>query len=68
MKYIKLADTVKTQYPQYLQWGLGEFLLHLKEKGDLYYLHFLNKYGDKRFSCFYINNKRYTEKKDFMPT
>lgn len=62
-RYKKLNEQVIREYTQYLNWGLGEFLLYLKSNGDNFYLKFLNKYGDQRYSWFYIKDEQYLNKK-----
>ena len=62
-RYRRLADEVKRAYGQYLDWKLGEFLLHLKSQEDDFYLRFLNKYGDKKYSRFYIEDELYWPQK-----
>lgn len=62
-RYRRLVDEVKQVYGQYLDWKLGEFLLHLKAQKDDFYLRFLNKYGDQKYSRFYIEDESYWPKK-----
>lgn len=62
-KYAKLYSQVEMQYSEYLPWELGKYLLKLKLNGDKFYLKFLNKYGDLRYSQFYINDEHYLNKK-----
>ena len=54
-KYAKFRTTVGRQYQCYLDKPLGEFLLILKNLGDLFYKRFLNPYGDEIFCRFFIN-------------
>jgi len=58
-RYKKYEARVVANYPEYLEWRLGEFLLHLKLNGDNFYLEFLNKYGDKRYCRFRIEDDRF---------
>jgi hypothetical protein len=62
-RYQKFRKQVEIKYPSYLNWGLGSFLLELKSKGDEYYLKFLNKHGDLKYSTFYIKDLRFIGKK-----
>ena len=56
-RYNHLADRVNEKYIQGLNTNLGEFLLKLKDNGDVFYKEFLNKYGDLEYSTFYLANK-----------
>lgn len=51
------------RYPSFLGENLGAFLLSLKLNSDSFYLEFLNKYGDKFYSTFFITDERYLNKK-----
>ncbi len=62
-RYKKFEDEVKRKYAQYLDWKLGEFLFKLKSQKNDFYLRFLNKYGDKKYSKFYIDGEQYSDKK-----
>jgi hypothetical protein len=53
-RYSNLSKEVHNRYPHSLNKKLGEFLSELKNKGDDFYLRFLNKYGDKVFCDFTI--------------
>ncbi|GIP52917.1 hypothetical protein [Paenibacillus vini] len=57
-RYTKHKDTIMSSYSDYLNLGLGRFLLELKSSGDLYYKEFLNKNGDKTYSEFYIDDNQ----------
>lgn len=56
-RYNKFKNTIESNYPNYLDVGLGSFLSMLKEDGDLFYREMLNKNGDKTYSTFYISDK-----------
>jgi len=58
-RYKKYEAVVVANYLEYLEWPLGKFLLHLKSSGDNFYLKFLNKYGDKRYCQFCIEDERF---------
>jgi hypothetical protein len=52
----KIADSLKQKYNSYLHLPLGQFLIQLKNEGNLDYKLFLNKYGDNLFCNFSISN------------
>lgn len=56
-RYKHLTDRVNEKYTQDLNTNLGEFLLKLKDNGDVFYKEFLNKYGDLEYSAFYLANR-----------
>lgn len=56
-KYSKLLPAVKSKYPDFLTYSIGEFLNTLKEADDIYYLNFLNPYGDKKYCKFKITDE-----------
>ena len=58
-RYSKFRPKVERDYSQYKDWSLGKFLLQLKLQGDKFYLQFLNKYGDLRYSTFWIDVEAY---------
>lgn len=62
-RYSKLKEKVYLSYFEYLDWGLGHFLFHLKLLNDNFYLNFLNKNGDQTYSIFYIDDERYLNEK-----
>ena len=62
-RYIKLKDRIIRQYSSFLDWPLGEFVMHLKQNDDAFYRCFLNKYGDSTFCRFAITDDRYLNKK-----
>jgi len=55
-RYKKLQTIVSKQYSRFLDHGLGEFLLKLKENKDDNYMLFLNNYGDLEYSMFFIDD------------
>lgn len=55
-KYSRLKTLLTDKYKNHLDKKLGEFLKHLKETNDKNYLCFLNKYGDKKFCEFKIED------------
>lgn len=62
-RYSKLKEKVYLSYFDYLGWGLGHFLVHLKLLNDDFYLDFLNKNGDQTYSIFNIDDERYLNEK-----
>lgn len=62
-KYAKFKKEFIREYAEYLNWELGKFLFHLKTNADRFYLKFLNKYGDRKYSYFYIDDKKYLNRK-----
>lgn len=57
-RYVHLATQVQEQYAYLLDEPIGEFLLRLKTNGDLFYLQFLNRHGDKIYCSFSIDEFR----------
>jgi len=57
-RYSALSEETLRRYPQQLDTPLGEFLITLKQNEDYFYLKFLNKYGDKTYVKFWIDDKR----------
>lgn len=55
-RYAKLKTAVLERYEDYLDCPLGTFLLEIKNLGDPFYRHFLNKYGDLEYSKFAISD------------
>lgn len=51
------------QFGEFLDVPLGEFLSHLKQRGNVFYKRFLNKHGDQRFSIFAIDDPAVLGKK-----
>jgi len=56
-RYKSLSNQVMQDYSEYLDTNLGDFLIHLKNKGDDFYKKFLNSYGDLEYSTFYLQDK-----------
>ncbi len=54
-KYSCLSPEVQRRYGNSLFQPLGKFLLQLKTGGDVFYLRFLNKYGDMSYCDFAIS-------------
>ena len=52
----KIAQQQKDKYLNYHQMELGKFLLNLKELGDEDYKLYLNKYGDRKYCNYRIDN------------
>lgn len=52
----KIAKAQKDKYYDYHQMELGKFLLNLKEMGNEDYNLYLNKYGDRKFCNYKIDN------------
>ena len=59
-KYQNLSKKVSIFYSESLDEKLGVFLLKLKENNDMFYLKFLNPYGDKKYCNFKVerNNQQ----------
>jgi len=51
----EITQQQKDKYSEYLNLSLGEFLLGLKETNNDDYRLYLNKYGDKKFCNYHIN-------------
>jgi hypothetical protein len=62
-RYKCLKNIILNNYSKYMNCELGEFLKLLKEKKDNTYLKFLNPYGDKTYSKFWINDTNVLDKK-----
>ncbi|MDR1128154.1 MAG: hypothetical protein LBL20_02490 [Treponema sp.] len=62
-KYRCFETEARNHYSNFLNKELGLFLKQLKDKGDLFYKRFLNKYGDSVYSQFYINDTSLLEKR-----
>jgi hypothetical protein len=62
-KYRHLEAEVRNHYSDSLNEQLGLFLKQLKDKGDIFYKRFLNKYGDSTYSRFYISDTSLLAKK-----
>lgn len=62
-RYQHLEIEVRNHYSDSLNKQLGLFLKQLKNKGDLFYKQFLNKYGDSTYSRFYISDTSLLTKK-----
>lgn len=62
-RYLKFKSDVQSLYKNYLDMPIGEFLLMLKSKSDMYYTNFLNRNGDMEFCDFQIVSKEYLFKK-----
>jgi hypothetical protein len=56
IRYQKLGNLIYNNYSEFFDWSLGKFLLMLKNKNDLNYKLFLNKYGDLTYSHFWIDD------------
>jgi hypothetical protein len=54
--YMHLSSVVQMKYPHALNQKLGTFLYSLKLSSDLFYLRFLNKYGDETYCVFTIQS------------
>jgi hypothetical protein len=55
-KYSRLKTLLSDKYRAHLNLKLGDFLKLLKQRNDNNYLCFLNKYGDKKFCKFKMND------------
>jgi hypothetical protein len=51
-RYSFLKEVAEEKYNNYLDYGLGVFLLELKNRQDEFYKKFLNKYGDEIYIKF----------------
>lgn len=56
-RYQKFSNEVISNYSDFLDWNLGDFLLHLKSNNDGFDKSFLNKYGDQSYCIFYIDDE-----------
>ena len=55
-RYLRLKAEITSRYHTSLNMPLGEFLLERKLSGDSVYKKFLNRYGDLRYSKFFITD------------
>lgn len=55
-RYSRFKNLMYSDYSEFLELNLGDFLRLLKEKNDTNYLKFLNKYGDKKYCEFIIDS------------
>ena len=62
-RYAKLKESTLANYRNALNQPLGEFLLSLKDSGDEYYKRFLNKYGDLKYSKFFLADSTFYDLK-----
>ena len=62
-KYLKYKQIIDLQYSGYKHFPLGEFLIYLKKRNDLFYMNFLNKYGDGKFCNFTLTDKNLKTRK-----
>src|SRR5687768_2053795 len=62
-RYVKLADVIVRQFPNGMAEPLGDFLLKLKQSGDLMYTRFLNPYGDGVYCRFRMERGPFSVKK-----
>jgi hypothetical protein len=62
-RYKHLAPIITKKYSKFLNDKLGIFLQYLKEKKDLLYNKFLNKYGDQGYSNFLISDSKILNQK-----
>ena len=58
-KYRKFSIMINNTFNEYLNVGLGSFLLELKNNGQIFYQEFLNKHGDKKYCKFSVENNSY---------
>jgi len=52
--YADIRDTVMDRYARYLSMKIGLVLSQLKARHDMFYLEFLNRWGDERYGTFMI--------------
>ena len=62
-RYAILKLKAENRYSESLDKPLGTFLLELKKGGDSFYTHFLNKYGDLKYSKFVISDSTFLDSK-----
>jgi hypothetical protein len=62
-RYKHLWPIVRDRYPESLNRKLGEFLKASKQTGDLFYLRFLNRYGDETYCKFWIERSAHSDQK-----
>ncbi|NHN29638.1 hypothetical protein [Paenibacillus agricola] len=62
-RYLKFSTYVMNKYPNFLKYGIGDFLFYLKNEGDSFYKLLLNKYGDEKYCKFKITDKSVLNKK-----
>ena len=62
-RYQKFGGKVHAGYSEFLDWPLGEFLLHLKNSGDDFYKDFLNRHGDLAYTNFLITDHHFLDRK-----
>ncbi len=62
-RYLKFTDELFTNYPEWLDKPLGEFLSSLKQNNVELYKRFLNRYGDETYINFKISDSRYFNEK-----
>lgn len=55
-RYSRLKKIMHSEFTDFLETKLGDFLKYLKENNDSNYLKFLNKYGDETYCEFKINS------------
>lgn len=53
-RYKNLEQYTLINFSSYLNKPLGEFILYLKSRGNVFYKEFLNPYGDEKYSKFII--------------
>jgi hypothetical protein len=58
-KYHKFSMIINNSFKEYMNVGLGSFLLELKNNGQIFYQEFLNKHGDKKYCKFSVENNSY---------
>jgi len=62
-RYASLSKEVLQRFPNSLSEKLGAFLYRLKTGGDIFYLRFLNEYGDNVFCDFSITSSSLSKSK-----
>lgn len=62
-RYSNLKQLFYQDYHNNLDDSLGEFLLYLKQRDDMNYKLFLNRYGDLTYSHFWIEDEDVLDKK-----
>jgi len=61
-RYKKFTEQAYSRHSDRLDWPLGEYLLHLKTNGNNFYQLFLNKYGDRKYCNFYMDDEKFINK------
>ena len=61
--FFHLKGKIENEYSEYLDYELGKFIYKLKNDNNILYKKFLNNFGDKTYSKFWIDDKNILDKK-----